>query len=223
MTVLNRRWEVIYHIDNGNKCVYLYDGDDFDADNIDYTALSLVGFELPWVKYKKNSPCLYLGFSEAAGGGDNIYREPIVSPAIYCGNRPASRQEIENWLRDTPCSVLMSILEYVVGFNGNYLPAPYRDIAKRVGYVVSGIAIGIDIYNIYKGEKVIDSSESIAVETLSIISSCLSNPTILMGALTIDMYYKGGKFFAEKVSEINTTWCNPEYVKDWFGWNYMMY
>lgn len=220
MTIIDSNGNVLYHIDNGNTGVYLFDDDNFDENNIDYSALLLIGFELPYVRYKVNSPCLYLRmFME----GGNAYADPISYSVIYYGNRPATASEISNWLSDIPKSSLESVLEYAMGFTSDYLPGPYNKIIKNVGYVLSIIAIGSDICKIYMSKDIIDSSENIVVEALSFTSGFLAYSPLLLAALTIDIYYKGGKKIAETVSDINTTWNNSEYVYDWFGWNYMMY
>ena len=220
MTIIDSNGNVLYHIDNDDTRVYLFDGDNFDETNIDYSTLLLIGFELPYVQYKMNQPCL---FRRVFVEGGNGYADPIFYSVIYYGNRPATAAEIYNWISDIPKSSLESVLEYVIGFTSDYLPGSYGDYVKRGGVIVSGLYIVKDIYNIYKGKNVIDSSVDIPIESLSIISTCLTNPALLLAALTIDMYYKGGKKIAETVSNINTTRNSSEYVYDWFGWNYMMY
>ena len=51
MTVVDNYGKVIYHIDNGNPLVFLFEGDNFDEENISNNNLLVIGFEDPNVCY----------------------------------------------------------------------------------------------------------------------------------------------------------------------------
>ena len=106
MTIIDSNGNVLYHIDNGNTGEYLFDDDNFDENNIDYSALLLIGFELPRVSYIKNTTCLYRRQYMIGG---NSHADPISYSVIYYGNRPATASEISNWLSDIPKSSLESV------------------------------------------------------------------------------------------------------------------
>lgn len=57
MTIVDNYGKVLYHIDDGNMCVYLFDGDNFDENNFILSAMTIVGFEDPDVLYVAGSYC----------------------------------------------------------------------------------------------------------------------------------------------------------------------
>ena len=57
MTIVDNYGKVLYHIDDGNICVYLFDGDNFDKNNINLSKMTIVGLEDPDVLYVAGSYC----------------------------------------------------------------------------------------------------------------------------------------------------------------------
>ncbi len=187
MTIIDAYGKVLYHIDDGNMLVYLFDGDNFDENNIDYSTLLLIGFELPGVKYKINKPCLYLGFLEGSGGGGYTHEEPNVNPVIFCGNRPATPSEIRSWIQGSPLAVLISsasnlaqVAEYANKDNSVFKGT--RVLGKL--FSIGGIIYDAD--RLLKGQDYVDSIIGIVTNSLSLSG----NPYCLLAAMAILSTYE---------------------------------
>ena len=187
MTIIDQNGKVLYHRDDWNDGVYLFEGEEFKEDDLDNYTLSLIGFELPGVKYFKGFPCLYRYLF--VGGVGNMYADPYVFSEIYYGNRPATISEIVSWLRELPRSQITSVLGYISGFLSVEMSESIQEILKKGSISISLIGIANDLYDVYKNPNDIDACVDALVQTLSCISAATGQPEMLAIALLLDVSY----------------------------------
>lgn len=218
MTILDQNYNVLFHDDSGGIGVYIYLGEDFDEKTYNKSDLLFVGIELPWVKYVKGKPCLYLSFIPEAGGSGCTSEVPSVNIVIFCGDRPATLTEINSWIQESPLAsindISSAIAQIVANEKIDNLPLKGMRILGTINAIGALVYNG---YNLWSGEKILDSSVKIATSILSLTG----NIYCLFVALSIlDAYgtYLFGEQAVTSFVDWYTNFNNNSYRFVWEGY-----